>query len=72
MSAPLRSGYGIVRLRGGDSYEGEYEIDGVWLTLRGRCRNLQASGEFFYSTAGVWTFPGHRVLVIADRERVAV
>jgi hypothetical protein len=55
-------------LRGGDAYEGEYEIDGVWLTLRGRLRNPQASGEVFYSALGTWIWPERRVLVIVDRE----
>ena len=64
----IRQGHGIVRLRGDDSHEGDYAISGSWVTLTGRRRMLQASGEVYYSPESTWTWPARRVDVIIDRE----
>ncbi|MGA9315928.1 MAG: hypothetical protein WBV77_15020 [Solirubrobacteraceae bacterium] len=64
----IRSGHGIVRLRGNEAYEGNYVIDGSWVTLTGRRRNPQASGDVLYGSKDTWTWPARRVEVIIDRE----
>jgi len=66
----IREGHGIVRLRGEkEPYEGRYAIDGSWVTLTGRRRNVQASGEVYRGPEGTWTWPARRIEVITDRER---
>jgi hypothetical protein len=62
----IREGHGIVRLRGGDTYEGDYKIAGSWVTLTGRHRKPQAGGEVYCGSQGVWTWPERRVLVISE------
>ncbi|MGC2374260.1 MAG: hypothetical protein WA484_10335 [Solirubrobacteraceae bacterium] len=62
-------GHGIVRLRGGHAHEGDYSINGSWVTLTGRRRMPQASGEVYYGPEGTWTWPARRIEVIIDRGR---
>jgi hypothetical protein len=64
----VRTGHGIVRLRGDDAYEGDYLISGTWVTLTGRRRNVQASDDVLYGPEGTWTWPARRVEVILDRK----
>jgi hypothetical protein len=62
----IREGHGIVRLRGGDTYEGAFEIAGAWVTLTGRHRKPQASGEVYYGARGRWIWPERRVRAIVE------
>jgi hypothetical protein len=64
----VREGIGIVRLRDDGAHEGTYRIDGSWVTLTGRRRNVQASDEVLYGPEGTWTWPARRIEVIVDRE----
>jgi hypothetical protein len=62
----IREGHGIVRLRGGDTYEGNYSIAGSWVTLTGRHRKTGAAGATYYGQRRVWTWPERRILAVVD------
>jgi hypothetical protein len=63
----IHEGRGIVRVLGGDTYEGDFEIRGRWVTLGGRNRKPQASGEVYHGPPWVWTWPESRVLAIVEQ-----
>jgi hypothetical protein len=67
----IREGHGIVRLRGGHTFEGDFEIEGPWVSLTGRERKPQAGGEVYYGPAGTWTWPERRVAVISAEAATA-
>ncbi len=67
---PMRTGVAIVRLRDGSIREGEFSIDGPWVTLRGRRRIVQASGDVLLGPPRTWTWPERRVNEIRARDEV--
>jgi hypothetical protein len=58
---PMRTGFAIVRLRNGSIYEGDFSIDGSWVTLCGRRGVAQASGDVFFGPLSTWTWPERRI-----------